>query len=54
LKTKDAIRGVWRVIGVRERERTGRKDTEGVGRTAWRGRMSRRAPRDSADLMRPL
>jgi len=30
------------------------KNTEGVGRTAWRGRMARRAPRDSADLTRPL
>jgi len=39
------------VICVREGEGTGRKDTKGVGRTAWRGCMARRAPRDSADLM---
>jgi len=35
-------------------KQTGSADSKGVRRTAWRGRMVRRARRDRADLAKPL
>jgi len=35
-------------------KQTGSADSKGVRRTAWRGRMVRRARRDRADLTKPL
>src|SRR6266568_2934154 len=49
------VRGWWLVNDMISWDLRGkRRDIEGVGRTAWRRRMARRAQRDSPDLIRPL